>query len=187
MGWGRDRKARAFHAADAGRSRDDELPGFSPTGFNDDRVAAIVVGSRRMIGLAAPTTHAAFNSACTFGHGSGARFLNGVQSASDMRVRLPEIDRRSLGNDPGRVELSDRIANHPQRSCWHRRIVDCRSAAGQAASTRSTRARRGAAWRRAHTNPSATTMRPAPSTSQPGRIGSKSNALCSTLSGEMLA
>ena len=91
MGWGRDRKARAFHAADAGRSRDGELPGFFPTGFNDDRVAAIVVGSRRMIGLAAPTTHAAFNSACTFGHGSGARFLNGVQSASDMRSKIAAL------------------------------------------------------------------------------------------------
>jgi hypothetical protein len=40
-----------------------------------------------MIGLAA-SIHAAFNSACTFGHGSGARFLNGPQSASDMRPKI---------------------------------------------------------------------------------------------------
>ena len=40
---------------------------------------------------------------------------------------------------------------------------------------------------RAHEKSSATTIRPTPSTSQPGRIISKSNALCSTLSGGTLA
>src|SRR6516162_430484 len=34
LGWGRDRKARGFHAADAGRSRDGELPGFFPNWFS---------------------------------------------------------------------------------------------------------------------------------------------------------
>src|SRR6516164_6257671 len=41
------------------------FPAFFQPVFNDDRVAATVFGSRRTIGLAAPTTHAAFNSACT--------------------------------------------------------------------------------------------------------------------------
>ena len=67
------------------------FPAFFQPVFNDDRVAATVFGSRRTIGLAAPTTHAAFNSACTFGHGSGARFLNGVQSASDMRSKIAAL------------------------------------------------------------------------------------------------
>jgi len=38
-----------------------------------------------------PAAHAAFNSACTFGHGSGARFLNGAQSASDMRSKIAAL------------------------------------------------------------------------------------------------
>src|SRR6516162_9311857 len=49
------------------------------------------------------------------------------------------------------------------------------------------RARLGEFPNRAHEKSSATTIRPTPSTSQPGRIISKSNALCSTLSGETLA
>src|SRR5262249_10335567 len=49
------------------------------------------------------------------------------------------------------------------------------------------RARLGEFANRAHEKSSATTIRPTPSTSQPGRIISKSNALCSTLSGETLA
>src|SRR5262249_19789344 len=49
------------------------------------------------------------------------------------------------------------------------------------------RARLGEFANRAHEKSSATTIMPTPSTSQPGRIISKSNALCRTLSGETLA
>jgi len=49
------------------------------------------------------------------------------------------------------------------------------------------RARLGEFADRAHEKSSATTKRPTPSTSHPGRIISKSNALWSTLSGETLA
>src|SRR5215471_4300735 len=49
------------------------------------------------------------------------------------------------------------------------------------------RARLGEFANRAHKKSSATTIMPTPSTSQPGRIISKSNAPCRTLSGETLA
>ena len=38
-----------------------------------------------------PAAHAAFNNVCTFGHGSGARFLNGAQSTSDMRSKIAAL------------------------------------------------------------------------------------------------
>src|SRR6516162_6667713 len=46
---------------------------------------------RTLRGRVADTTrsspYAAFNNACTFGQGSGVRFLKGAQSASDMRSK----------------------------------------------------------------------------------------------------
>src|SRR5260370_39091343 len=65
---------------------------YQPARYSARRSFKDIVRLRLACLLAKRTVdQAAFSNSCTFGHGSGARLLNGAQSASVMRSKIAAL------------------------------------------------------------------------------------------------